>query len=170
MTDHSPSPADRTTENQADRDARRAARAREIRARLDAADVEGPWEVEPDEHGSRLGSKTRWVGYCPDCGTTAQFDHGDADLIANAPTDLAYLLEENWRLDQLARVTEAMGLAKIAELNARVGELEGQLAKAERDLEEQRWYGEQLQTALDSCSGNHLEIEEYPGEVSIDEQ
>src|SRR5688572_6935090 len=51
----------------------------------------------------------------------------------------------------------------INRLSARVEELERQLATAERALEEQRWYGEQLQTSVDSCSGNHLEIEEYPG-------
>lgn len=72
-----------------------------IRSRLDNADTQGPWEIEPDEHGTRLGSKTCWVGICPDCGTTAEFDSGDADLIANAPQDLAWLLSEHDRLNAL---------------------------------------------------------------------
>lgn len=65
-----------------------------------------------------------------------------------------------------------------------VGVLEGQLATAEdrvlieqgevikrekavknleRALDEQRWYGEQLQSSVDACSGNHLPVEAYEG-------
>jgi hypothetical protein len=95
MTDTNPPAADRVAE---------------IRARLDGADTPGPWEIEPDEHGTRLGSKTRWVGHCPDCDTTAEFGSGDADLIAHAPADLAYLL-------------------------SRVGELETQLGAKQRELD-----------------------------------
>ena len=43
------------------------------------------------------------------------------------------------------------------------------LAEVDRlraELDEQRWYGEQLQASVDSCSGNHLPIEEYPGETT----
>lgn len=53
--------------------------------------------------------------------------------------------------------------ADLAHLLGRVEELERQLGTAEAELEEQRWHGEQLQTSIESCSGNHLEIEEYPG-------
>lgn len=43
----------------------------------------------------------------------------------------------------------------IAWLLSRVEVLEGQLATAQAELEQQRYYGEQLQMSIESCSGNH---------------
>lgn len=42
---------------------------------------------------------------------------------------------------------------------ARVGVLEGQLATAQAELEQQRWYGEQLQMSIEGCSGKHADIQ-----------
>lgn len=55
-------------------------------------------------------------------------------------------------------------MTEVEQLRARVGVLEGQLSMAREDLNEQRWYGEQLQMSIEGCSGNHHEIEEYPGD------
>lgn len=41
--------------------------------------------------------------------------------------------------------------------------LQGQLDKAREELAEQRYYGEQLQQSVDSCSGNHEDIPEWEG-------
>lgn len=36
-------------------------------------------------------------------------------------------------------------------------------ARLNAEVDEQRWYGEQLQFSIDGCSGNHLPIEPYEG-------
>jgi hypothetical protein len=78
--------------------------ATEIRARLKAA-TPGPWTT-----GSRDDSGNLYIGQAePGGALVATAGDGDAELIAHAPMDLAYLL-------------------------ARVEELEGQLAKKQRDL------------------------------------
>jgi hypothetical protein len=87
-----------------------ADRVAEIKARLDAA-VAKPWRLESAEHfgtGGRKHLVKSWVGsliahagHGPDGGSS----YANGDLMAHAPTDLAYLL-------------------------SRVGELEEQLAKA----------------------------------------
>jgi hypothetical protein len=43
---------------------------------------------------------------------------------------------------------------------AQIEELTAKLEAVERDLDEQRWYGEQLQMSVDSCLSRH-EIPEY---------
>lgn len=70
-----------------------------IRARLDAA-TPGPWEADDPIDGDSvvMVPGLSCLGHCPDCGTRAGFDPGDADLIAHAPADLAALLVENQRL------------------------------------------------------------------------
>jgi hypothetical protein len=99
MTDTNP-PADRTAE---------------IRARLDAA-TEGPWiyESAADIHGvedDRIHYVTpQFAARDDDPPMTSFYDRADAELVANAPTDIAYLL-------------------------GRVEELEGQLAKVGRIIE-----------------------------------
>jgi hypothetical protein len=61
--------------------------------------------------------------------TIADDEEGqDLTFLLHAPRDITVLLEENWRLDQLRKLGEAMAVDKIAELNRRVEELEGQLA------------------------------------------
>jgi len=42
-----------------------------------------------------------------------------------------------------------------------IGELTDERDALQGQLDEQRWYGEQMQASLDSCSGNHLPIEDY---------
>jgi hypothetical protein len=136
MTDTNP-PADRTAE---------------IRARLEAADTPGPWEIEPDEHGTRLGSKTRWVGHCPDCGTTAEFDSGDADLIANAPTDLAYLLARVEELGgQLAKARSTAAIDALTTGRRFISDHREQLRK-DRSRFDQRFQGRLL--GLEEAAGN----------------
>jgi hypothetical protein len=95
-----------------------ADRIAEIRARLDAA-TEGPWVYESaaDIHGVEDGRihyvTPQFAARDDDPPMTSFYDRADAELVANAPTDLAYLL-------------------------ARVEELEGQLAKAQAELDDQR--------------------------------
>lgn len=97
---------------------------------------------------------------------------------------LELLTLEDVRKHQAADMVAVLTPLLTAELRARVGVLEGQLATAEdrvlieqgevikrdkavksleRALDEQRWYGEQLQSSIDGCSGNHLPIDEYDG-------
>lgn len=113
MTDTDPSTADRFAD---------------IRARLAAIEATlGPCEVWESEGEASIaadgGQYVARIGKLTWPNTRLV-----AELIANAPTDIKVLLEEAWRLDQLRKVSEAMAVDKIAELNSRVGELEKQLA------------------------------------------
>jgi len=61
--------------------------------------------------------------------TIADDEEGqDLTFLLHAPRDIKVLLEETWRLDQIRKLGEAMAVDKIAELNSRVEDLEGQLA------------------------------------------
>lgn len=80
----------------------------EIRARLAAA-TEGPWDRR-DESRARGPARVHLRGaHDPDGYTLVGVihSHRDADLIANAPADLAYLLEQVRALGILAREVSA---------------------------------------------------------------
>ena len=84
-------------------------RTEEIRARLDAA-TPGLWERENDGTGSTITSDTRGIGQAFNINW-----RNDADLIANAPADLAWLLDENERLAvTVARVEQVAEIAPHA--------------------------------------------------------
>ena len=75
----------------------------EIRDRLDKA-TPGPWEAtyEPSDRWTSITGQAhddggRWL-LCPEVATCEGEGHTDADLIANAPADLAWLLGEVERL------------------------------------------------------------------------
>jgi DNA-binding transcriptional MerR regulator len=87
----------------------------------------------------------------------------DTNPLADRTAEIRALLADAGELNNADTNNLAFLLERLDAAEARVEELERQLAKALAELEEQRWYGEQLQTSVDSCSGNHLEIEEYPG-------
>lgn len=83
-------------------------RLAEIRARLDAA-ISGPWYVHEDDDGNLsvlLNHADGGVIATVEPGRTAR---ADAFLIAYAPTDLAYLL------DEIARLTRELGEARERE-------------------------------------------------------
>ena len=83
----------------------------EIRDRLDKA-TPGPWKAtyEPDDRWTSITGQGhndggRWL-LCPEVATCEGEDHPDADLIANAPADLAWCLGKIERLStKLAMVS-----------------------------------------------------------------
>lgn len=77
----------------AERDAQRTARAREIRARLDAATA-GPWEAAPN---GRVYGQPR-PEHADERDVADTILTADAELIAHAPQDLSRLLAEVRRL------------------------------------------------------------------------
>jgi hypothetical protein len=87
MTDTNP-PADRTAE---------------IRARLQAA-TPGPWHADDGDFGCVMVGNYGWVTpagvNAPEYDVDTPQGHADAELIAHAPTDLAYLLA---RVEELER-------------------------------------------------------------------
>lgn len=96
-------------------------RTDEIRARLDAA-TRGPWEVDINEPFSQdivgIVGPSGYVLLLEDQEETeCPVTEADADLIANAPSDLAYLLSECDRKD-----------AENAELKNRLTESDNLLA------------------------------------------
>ncbi|MFG3340560.1 hypothetical protein [Glycomyces sp. NPDC048151] len=95
-----------------------ADRAAEIRARLDAVST-GPWSTEYNDYGDEW-----WFGGSSgdgenvlsfgddDCGVLAGRHRSEAALIANAPTDLAYLLG---RVEELEGQRGAVGALHVRE-------------------------------------------------------
>ena len=100
----------------------------EIRARLEAA-TSGPWRVSSIRQ--RFGGEPVLVIHGPDDkayayvlygdGSNAQHAaaYGDASLIAHAPTDIRYLLDENDRLRALELEREK-NLQRITELGQEI--------------------------------------------------
>lgn len=91
-------------------------------------------------------------------------------MTASSPASMGEPLSEADRLR--AEIRRTLKMAKMASANAPgtfwhtftqntefllelVGVLEGQLATARAELEQQRYYGEQLQMSIEACSGNH---------------
>lgn len=135
-----------------------ADRLAEIRARIDAA-TPGPWiyESQADVHGFD-GDEIHYVtpqdaARDDDPPMTSFYERADAELVAHAPDDLAYLLGE---LDDAQRLFDALGSeaaeelkaahAALTKLRARVGVLEGQLATAREEATE---LGAKLKDFLD---------------------
>ena len=71
-------------------------RLNEIRARLDAA-TPGPWRYAPNPLGGIVDSDGRYI-IAPYCGYGDERDMPDVLLIAHAPADIAWLLNEVERL------------------------------------------------------------------------
>lgn len=71
-------------------------RLQEIRARLDAA-TPGPWQYHPDPIGALCGPDGRNI-ITPYAGYGDSSDWPDINLIAHAPADIAWLLDEVERL------------------------------------------------------------------------
>lgn len=75
-------------------------RIAEIRTRLDGASI-GPWERN-NQHTKQLGIAGAF-GLC-----ATAWKEGDADLIANAPADLAWLLARVAELSDRVLLMEAI--------------------------------------------------------------
>ena len=91
-------------------------RLREIRSRLDAATL-GPWSLGVHPDGSWGNTVIRYTDvHVPDRVTVAEgvVHPDDADFIANAPTDIA------WLLSTLEAANERIAIlrAEIADLEA----------------------------------------------------
>jgi hypothetical protein len=105
-------------------------RIEEIRARLTAA-TPGKWRDKPSVHGNRY----RYVNIGKDeAYTTLELEATDARLIANAPADLAFLLdrveklesalrqaEETWRLTERPTHIDPVHGARVEELGDAIG-------------------------------------------------
>ena len=81
-------------------------RLTEIRARLDAA-TPGPWERHPSEPWIYVRRGPFTVNIIGTQLRAAQ-QHGDADLIAHAPADIAWLLAEVERLEKRVAMYEVV--------------------------------------------------------------
>lgn len=99
-------------------------RIEEIRKRLGEA-TKGPWEVDKQEHLARpWPAVVKTVNGKKVCTTHQQYPKGlrwywegsrpDADFIANAPTDIIYLLDEVDKLQSIIYAMDKEGLFKSA--------------------------------------------------------
>lgn len=100
----------------------REQRLAEIKGRLKAA-TPGPWSIEEHGTGETLFSYVNGEQFHPL--NLISFDDPDARwprnkaLIANAPTDIEWLVAE---LERALRVVESVRLADSGKLNAELGE------------------------------------------------
>lgn len=131
-----------------------AEREQEIRERLAAA-TPGPWWVEGMGGITMDGKRDGYHVHAnaPDgrlfrVGAGNRSSESDAELIANAPADLAYLLEELERVRKLLEVYDGSAeavrgvLAKVVAANATIQQQEADLAAARAEVEEYKaWIG-----------------------------
>lgn len=80
-------------------------RLQEIRARLDAA-TPGPWEWREWSCGDEAITGPDNTGFVVNVDETTP--HADADLIAHAPADIAWLLEKVEELTKRVRMYEVV--------------------------------------------------------------
>lgn len=105
-------------------------RAEEIRARLDAA-TPGSWDATTSEATMNDRNLYRFGPQSKPCVFHAQMRRADADLIAHAPADLAYLLGRIETLEGGREIEQTM-LRNGAKLMTDMADYQSRL-RAERD-------------------------------------